>query len=247
MREAGTGFSNGVTCGISLDQIRKGLSMNQQDALISTFSPKTDLLGFADLNALKREYPDLMDNLPHEFPYAVSIGRALSRGILDTVEGKPNPMYFHHYRQANNYLDRTAFEISSFIESAGYKALPVGASQVLSRKPMTAHICHRRIAWQAGHGNRGLNNLLVNPEFGSALRLASVLTDMPLECGHPTDEGCDGCGACIDVCPASAIGKTCEDFDLDACFNKLDEFRKIPFVGQHICGVCVSACRGRRS
>ena len=35
-----------------------------------------------------------------------------------------------------------------------------------------------------------------------------------------------------------------EDFDHWACFDKLKEFRRQGVVGQHICGVCVKACKG---
>jgi hypothetical protein len=35
------------------------------------------------------------------------------------------------------------------------------------------------------------------------------------------------------------------EFDHRACFEKLDEFRRIRLVSQHICGLCVKACRGR--
>ncbi len=37
-----------------------------------------------------------------------------------------------------------------------------------------------------------------------------------------------------------------EDFDHRACFAKLEEFRRLRYVSQHICGLCVKACRGRR-
>ena len=36
-----------------------------------------------------------------------------------------------------------------------------------------------------------------------------------------------------------------EDFDLQACYAKLTEFTRIPFIGQHICGVCVKTCTGK--
>ena len=53
---------------------------------------------------------------------------------------------------------------------------------------------------------------------------------------------CGRCTACISVCPANAVRKETADFSLEACYEKLTEFTHIPFVGQHICGVCVKAC-----
>jgi epoxyqueuosine reductase QueG len=208
---------------------------------------KAELAGFADMQALETAWPEIFEHAPVRFPYAVSIGKALNLSVLETVRGKPNPLYFSHYRQVNYLLDRLTLTVADFIEEKGYRALPIPASQVLSRTPMTAHICHRRVVWQAGLGTRGLNNLLVNEEFGSAVRYATVLTDIPVEPGAPVDNGCDSCGICIRACPAGAIGTSPEEFDLDKCRAKLDEFRKIPFVSQHICGVCLRACPGSRA
>jgi epoxyqueuosine reductase QueG len=102
------------------------------------------------------------------------------------------------------------------------------------------------LGWAAGLGWWGRNNLLVNPRFGSQFRLASVLTDAPLEADAPLDHDCGRCAACVNVCPAEAIKAKREDFRLDLCYAKLCEFTRIPFVGQHICGVCVKACHPSR-
>jgi epoxyqueuosine reductase QueG len=74
------------------------------------------------------------------------------------------------------------------------------------------------------------------------VRLVSVLTDAPLQPDAPLDRDCGRCVACVRVCPAEAIQGRREAFRLDLCYQKLSEFTKIPFVGQHICGVCVKAC-----
>jgi epoxyqueuosine reductase QueG len=82
----------------------------------------------------------------------------------------------------------------------------------------------------------------VNPRFGSRVRYVSVLTDAPLEPDSPLKRDCGTCVACVRVCPAHAIKARHEEFQLDACYQTLCEFARIPFVGQHICGVCVKAC-----
>jgi len=55
---------------------------------------------------------------------------------------------------------------------------------------------------------------------------------------------CRDCYRCVRVCPAKAIAQRREDFNLPACYDKLQEFTHVPFVGQHICGVCLKACNG---
>jgi epoxyqueuosine reductase len=74
----------------------------------------------------------------------------------------------------------------------------------------------------------------------------TVLTDAPLEAGKPLEGDCGDCRACVAACPAGAIHASSKDFDLSACKAKLDEFVRLQFIGQHICGVCVKACKGKR-
>jgi len=96
----------------------------------------------------------------------------------------------------------------------------------------------------AGLGWIGRNNLLVNPQLGSRYRLVTILTDMPLVNDEALNRDCGKCMACLKTCPAKAIKENKEDFDHWACLDKLKEFRRQGVVGQHICGVCVKACKG---
>jgi epoxyqueuosine reductase QueG len=193
------------------------------------------------------------DASPSGLPEAAGLTRAcvfgmsLQTALIETLVDQPTPLYFHHYRQVNYQLDSTALEAAAIIQAAGYRAVAVAASQVIAQDPMRGHVSHRVLGWAAGLGWRGRNNLLVNPRFGSRFRLVSVLTDAPLECGKPLTRDCGVCRACIGVCPAQAIRESPGDFRLDLCYAKLCEFARIPFVGQHICGVCVKACRPPRT
>jgi len=192
-------------------------------------------------------FPEIPWRLSTELPRAVVMVYPLVRGVLDTLRGAPNHLYFHHYRQVNNLLDREALAMAAQLEAQGYRALPIAASQTLDADDLTAHISHRHMAFVAGLGHRGKNNLLVTPQFGAAVRLVTVLTDAPLDVGTPapSDSGCGACTACRKACPASAIGNTPDDFNLDACIRQVSQFRKLPRIGQRICGLCQQACRGR--
>jgi epoxyqueuosine reductase QueG len=99
------------------------------------------------------------------------------------------------------------------------------------------------IALRAGIGWIGRNNLLVHPEYGSKIRIASVLTDMPLKTDEAIKEGCNGCKRCIDACPVSAIKDSHKQWDKTACLEKLKYFAKAHNVGQYICGLCVKVCK----
>jgi len=204
------------------------------------------LAGVADVSAVRAEFR-LPEKLRIRFNRAVVLGKRLLDGVLEDIEDHPTPLYFHHYRQLNFFLDRAAFLLAQEIQAAGFLALPVPASQVLDKETQTAHVAHKKLAVLAGLGHLGRNNLVVHPVFGSRIRLVTVLTNMPLEADAPSGADCGSCVACLAPCPARAIKSRPEDFDHRACFDKLEEFRRLRYVSQHICGICVKACRGRRT
>lgn len=201
--------------------------------------------GVADLARLQKDKPDLLALVPESFSSAVVIGMRLQDAVLEGIADRPTPLYFHNYRQTNYRLDRAAAELADMIQDAGHRALAVPVSQIVARDPMRGHVSHRELGHAAGLGFIGRSRLLVNPEHGARMRYVSVLTDAPLASDTPTQGDCGSCRACVAVCPAQAIGETAADFDLDKCYRKLTEFTKLPFIGQHICGVCVKACKGR--
>lgn len=202
------------------------------------------LFGIADITAIAGEFL-LSGGLKDRFPFALSLGKRLSAGVLDEIVDAPTPLYFHHYRQLNFFLDRTALQLSSRIQDLGYDAVPIPASQIIDWKRQRGHVPHKRIGELAGLGWIGRNNLLVHPEFGARFRLVTVLTNLPLEAARPVPGDCGGCRRCISACPAKAIKERREDFDHLACYEKLKEFRATGLVAQFICGVCVRACAGK--
>jgi epoxyqueuosine reductase QueG len=127
--------------------------------------------------------------------------------------------------------------------------LPVPASQILDWDRLLGHLSHRAMAERAGLGWRGRNNLLVNPRFGSMVRYATVLTDMPIPDRGGGEEplGCGACSACIGACPVGAIHDTPERFELDRCAAQLRRFSREEKLNTMICGLCVRVCPGKPS
>lgn len=201
------------------------------------------LCGVADIKEIRKEFHLDLD-LVSRFDWAISLGKQLLDPVIEDIKDRPTLLYFHHYRQMNFFLDRSAFLISSRIQNKGFQALPIPASQIIDWDKQKSHVSHKKVGQLAGLGWVGRNNLLVNPLFGSRYRLVTVLTDMPLEPDAMLDRDCGKCIACLESCPAQAIKEEQENFDHWACFDKLKEFRRRGIVGQHICGVCVKACKG---
>jgi epoxyqueuosine reductase QueG len=198
--------------------------------------------GVADIKDIRKEF-NLDLDYTARFDRAICLGKRLLDSVIEDIKDRPTLLYFHHYRQLNFFLDRSAFLLSSRIQELGFRALPIPASQIIDWDKQKSHVSHKLVGQLAGLGWVGRNNLLVNPEFGSRHRLVTILTDMPLVPGEPLDRDCGKCVACLKPCPAQSIKENKEDFDHWTCFDKLKEFRR-RVVGQHICGVCVKACNG---
>ncbi len=207
---------------------------------------KVDIFGIGDMSLYRGDLVGLDAGIKERLPCAIIFGLALSKSVLEMTTDGPNQLYLHHYRQLNYRLDIIGYQLSREIEKKGYRAMPFAASQVIDWQKQSSHISHKHVGVLAGIGWIGRNNLLVNPVFGSQARYNTVLTDMPLTADKPFEGNCGECGDCINVCPAAAIHENAVLFDHKGCYEMLSRFRKERNIGHHICGVCVSACKGKR-
>lgn len=202
------------------------------------------LFGVADIASVKNDFR-LSAKLISRLDKAVCLGMRLSRGVLEEITSAPTRLYFHHYRTINAALDQAALKTANFIQDQGFNALPIPASIILDWEKQQGHLSHKKIGVLAGLGWIGRNNLLVNKQLGSQFRLATILTDMPLEPDKPVKDTCGECRLCVKMCPAQAIKEDAADFEHTRCFEKLKEFQKNKLADQYICGVCVNVCKGK--
>lgn len=218
---------------------------NYEDIKELALASGATLFGVADITKLKGDFLIEPKEILDDMDFAVSIGYRLSDKVIESVENEPTLLYSFHYKRVNSHLDDISLKIANHIQKMGFESLPVPASQVVDWENQKGHLSHRKIAHQAGLGWIGRNSLLINPQFGSRVRYATILTDMPLKTDKPIDTDCGSCQACVSACPAGAINDKKEDFDRDLCYKLLSEFAKRRGIGQHICGVCVRACKGK--
>ncbi len=200
-----------------------------------------DLIGFCDLHGEAHDLPDL--------PYGISIAVKLSDAVLKTIDGAPSFVYFQHYRTANALLDSIAFRLARKIEELGYSALPIAASQSLGKNnPYRGVLPHKTVAVKSGLGFVGKSGLFLSEKYGSKVRLATVLTDLPVQAELPVIEnGCGACERCKQACPAGAIfgelPKTNgeRNFDPEKCSRYMKEHFQDIGRGS-VCGVCIKVC-----
>ncbi len=213
----------------------------QQSFRDFAFSLGADDVGFCTLPSPAQGFSHL--------PHAVSICVKLSDAILRGIENAPTYAYFQHYRTANALLDTIAFRLARQIEKAGYSAFSVAASQSQGKQnPYGGIYAHKTAAVLSGLGFVGKSGLFLHAEWGSKVRLATVLTDAPLSPEKPRIEnGCGSCRVCVDACPAGAIFGELPRADgtrnVDA--EKCSHYMKTKFqeIGRgSVCGICIKIC-----
>jgi epoxyqueuosine reductase len=215
-----------------------------------------DLVGVAEVAPLHGLKVD-PSNLLHGVTRAVSIAVQLPISVFEAISDRPTPIYGAVYQTANRILDEIAFRTSVAFQKEGYHSLPIPASQVLDRENWHAAISHKAVARMAGLGWQGKNLLLITPQYGSRVRLVTVLTEAPLLADSPVKNRCGECTLCRDACPAKAIkGVNTLDHYKDReealyfsrCVERLTkEYAILPGIGGSICGICIKVCPfGRR-
>ena len=223
------------------------MNMEENYRVLQDFavSNGASLFGTCEVAELRHEF-HLEEHEIKGLDFAISIGIRLSRAVLDGIVDAPTLIYKWHYRQANIQLDKLALLLSLKIQELGFRALPIAASQVIDWRRQIGHLSHRHVAVAAGLGWLGRNNLLVHPEYGSQIRLVTILTSMPLPTAHAMPFSCGDCHECVKACPVGAIGETAADYNFSKCFELLDFFAKKKNFNLHICGICVRACPGKQ-
>jgi len=110
----------------------------------------------------------------------------------------------------------------------------------------SVEVLHVPIAIKAGLGQLGKHGSMITPEYGSNVRLATVLTDLPLMIDQPCDIGvddfCATCRSCETNCPPHAIfpkkqmvrGVERWYVTFDKCAPYFAETRR--------CGICIEVC-----
>ncbi|TKG94383.1 epoxyqueuosine reductase [Puteibacter caeruleilacunae] len=180
------------------------------------------------------------------YPSAILFGIALTTGYLKEVASNLNyvkdmvankQVKSDEFYLAEIKTDRIADEIAEYLTKLGYKAYSQSEDNVsqtgyYNQEQKTTPLPHKTIAGLAGLGWIGKHNLLVTPEYGSAISMCSVLTNAPLESVslQPIISRCGDCQKCKDICVPNALkgnnwelGCSREDivdvFKCTTCFN----------------------------
>ena len=157
----------------------------------------------------------------------------------DKLKSAPDQVCGTDVSRQYNRAASVAKQVAGWLRQQGWDAKPVTG-------PMVGDILLIPPALECGFGELGKHGSIINPEFGSAFRLAAVLTDAPFE---PTpkrefgiDDFCSRCRVCEDACPPFAI--TAEK-QLVRGTNKwyVDFDKCIPYFAETSgCAICIAVC-----
>ncbi len=207
-------------------------------------SAGASMVGFADLNGIDRTSCDGLRS-------GISIAVALNQQVILEITEGPTGRYYEEYQRLNTLLGNLGQSTEIFLRERGYKAkaCPVTVDDPITLK---ARFPHKTAATRAGLGWIGKCALLVTKQYGSAVRLTTVLTDAPVSGGKPVNiSSCGNCFECVALCPAQAVsGRSWKaGVPRDYLFNAFacrDTASKLSFnnfgVKVTICGRCIAAC-----
>ena len=198
-------------------------------------------VGYADVSGLADEFVDL--------PNGISLVLKLPKEIIEYVNNDDFEEYWKAFHSKVSDLKGIALKGEEYIKSKGHNAFALTMERnECDMEKLLSILPYKTIATKSGLGWIGRSALFVTPEYGSAVILCGILTDMPLEFGTPiTDSECDDCTNCQDACPVNAINpqkwndrlNRKDIIDIEACGEYIiDQYKN--GLG---CTKCMSECK----
>jgi epoxyqueuosine reductase len=191
----------------------------------------------------------VLDPLAPVLPTAVSILMRLDPAVAHGLRHGPTVDYREEYHRVNDALDAASATLVTALREHGHQAVAVPATSADEASHNgRAPFPHKTAATQAGLGWIGKTALFVSSEFGPAVRLATVFTDISLPPGTPIVEGrCGECRLCIEACPAGCgrdvrwrAGMPLSRLvDVGSCRHHMATYGELP---ERVCGICIAAC-----
>ncbi len=221
--------------------------MNEVEEVLTEIltSSGASMVAFADIGDLPPGPRRHMDS-------AVWIAVALDPLIVRDISSGPTKLYEIEYRMKNDLLAKLTQEATKILRGFGFEAIPrLATDEDIDWIDLETPLPHKTVATRAGVGWIGKCGLLVTEEFGSAIRMAVVLTDASFTWTQPIGYSmCGDCEECVKLCPAGAVmgedwikGMEREEYyNAHACHEHILETIKDKGLSAKICGICIAVC-----
>jgi ferredoxin len=171
------------------------------------------------------------------FDNVIVMGMEMPKDIIDTVPSEDGAVMF---LRIYDTLGIQIAKLVDFLRDHGYGAQ--------TGHPMSSSSLYVPLAQRAGLGWCGKAGILINPDFGSRMRLGVLYTsinNLPIRDHNEhawVDEFCMKCNRCVRECPAAAI----HDKPIvreSGIITHIDNSKCLPvFIEEHACGICIKVC-----
>lgn len=150
------------------------------------------------------------------------------------------------YIETNELIRQLSMFLQEFFNSRGYQSYSIPATHNWDEEKLISDWSHRHIAYIAGIGNFGLNNMLIT-EKGCCGRVGSFITSAKIAPDIRSDlPAClykyDGsCRKCVKKCVNEAFFE--DSFDRFKCYGMLlENVKELTSIGYaDVCGKCLVA------
>jgi epoxyqueuosine reductase QueG len=148
------------------------------------------------------------------------------------------------YIETNELISAVCAHMKGFLEAKGHSVFTTPATHNFDTNRLVSDWSHRHVAFAAGLGTFGLNNMLITRQ-GCCGRIGSCITTVALQPdARPTQEGClarrgHSCARCVQRCVNAALFE--DHFDRKTCYSMcLENGAALRELGKaDVCGKCV--------
>lgn len=220
----------------------QNISLLKKDLFSMLKKKGAKLMGVADLTGIVKE----------SLQTGISVAVPVPKHIVRDLQAAPTKEYYDAYYSLNAQLDEIVTSGAEFLTEQGYHAQANTTNVVKADEDWRTPLPHKTVATRAGLGWIGKSCLLVTREYGSAVRLSSLLTDAPLPFDSPVNEShCGKCAVCVNHCPAKALTGTLwtPKTERETLFHKEDckkmqiqRMKQATGIETDLCGLCFAVC-----
>ena len=186
------------------------------------------------------------------FKTGISVAVALPKDIIIDLQEAPTKEYYDLYYSLNKKLNEIVLTGENFLKKRGFEAYAQTTDRVEENQNKVSKLPHKTVATRGGLGWIGKNCLLVTPQYGSAIRISSLMTNAPLICDEPINRSyCGTCTQCVKNCPGQALKGTLwkvgipreKILDIEKCYKtQVEIMSKSTGIETDLCGKCFAVC-----
>lgn len=213
---------------------------------------RTPLVGFADVNdPYIRALPEIVTKehqMPEDFmedpkviiSYFIPFTKELADKNIGIEDNAASENWADAYKITNAMMAKLNEYLVDELKGMGYRAA-VPTNVGMHTDILKSYWSQRHIAYAAGLGTFGINNMLITKD-GCCGRYNSIVADIPVEPDkHLEEENClyktkGLCKKCVQNCFSGAL--TTEGFDRRKCYQTCE--KNMERYGVDVCGKCVT-------